>query len=215
MLASKVVNHIREKAWQREHARHCLEYRARFHNPGVSILSMNCTGGILYHDLGLQFRSPTVNMFMRAEDFTRFCENLEHYLSIDEMRECTDKNVIGERQYPIAYLDDLTLFLVHYKSVSEAQEKWNERKKRIDFNNLVIINTDREGMTGGLKDRFEALPYKKVMFVHKTDEEHPSCFYIHGYELDASVGIVTDHIGWKGLRPVDQFDWVGFLNGDD
>ena len=214
-MIRKIVDHIRELAWKKEHKKRCLAYRSRFHNLGVSILSMNCTGGILYHDLGIQFRSPTVNLFMRAEDFTKFCENLEYYLSVDEMRECTDKTVIGERQYPIAYLDDLTLFLVHYKSVSEAQEKWNERKKRIDFNNLVIINTDREGMTGRLKDRFEALPYKKVMFVHKPDEEHPNCFYIHGYEQDTSVGIVTEHIGWKGLRPVDQFDWVSFLNGDD
>lgn len=214
MFFSKIVGRMKEGVWRKEHKKLCLKYRARFHNPGVSILSMNCTGGILYHDLGLQFCSPTVNMFMRAEDFTRFCENLEHYLSIDEMQECTDENVIGDRQYPVAYLDDLTLFLVHYKSVLEAQEKWNERKKRIDFNNLVIINTDREGMTKGLKDRFEALPYKKVMFVHEPDEEHPSCFYIRGYEQENCVGIVTEHIGWKGLRPVDQFDWVRFLNGD-
>ena len=214
MLASKVVNHIREKAWQREHARRCLEYRARFHNPGVSILSMNCTGGILYHDLGLQFRSPTVNLFMRAEAFVKFCENLDYYLSIDELVECTDMDIIEDRTYPIAWLGDILLFLVHYHSVGEAQEKWNERKKRIDKNNLVILNTDREGMTGRLKDRFEKLPYRKVMFCHKPDEARPSCVYLRGYENENSVGIITDHIGWKGLRPVDQFDWVNFLNGD-
>lgn len=213
-MVSKVLNYIRECVWNKSHERLCCKYRACFHNPGVSIISMNCTGGILYHDLGLQFRSPTVNMFMRAVDFTKFCENLEYYLSIDEMKACTDKGVIGERQYPIAYLDDLMLFLVHYKSVTEAQDKWNERKKRINFDNIVIINTDREGMTEELKDRYEALPYKKVMFVHKPDDEHPSCFYIRGYEQQNSVGIVTEHVGWKGIRPIDQFNWIDFLNGE-
>lgn len=212
MFISKVWSHFREALWKQAHEKRCTEWRKKFNNPDVSILSVNCTGGILYHDLGLQFRSPTVNLFMRSGDFIKFCENLDHYLSIDELQECTDQSVIEGRQYPIAYLDDLTLFLVHYHSIAEAQEKWNERKRRIDKNNLVILNTDREGMTVELKERFEALPYKKVMFCHLPDAAHPSCVYIKGYENEKSVGIITDHAGWKGLRPVDQFDWVSFLN---
>ena len=176
---------------------------------------MNCTGGVLSHDLGLQFKSPTVNLFFRSEDFIKFCENLEYYLSIDEFVKCNDPLIIEERTYPIAYLGDLTLFLVHYRSVEEAQEKWNERKKRIDPNNIVIMNTDREGMTDELKDRFERLPYRKVMFTHLPDDKHPSCFYIKGYEDSSCVGIVTDHDTWDGKRPIDQFDYVRFLNGEE
>ena len=33
----------------------------------TSIISMNCTGGIISHNLGLQFLSPTVNLYMNAE----------------------------------------------------------------------------------------------------------------------------------------------------
>lgn len=69
------------------------------------------------HDLGLQFKSPTVNLFFRAEDFIKFCENLEYYLSIDEFVECTDPAIIGNRTYPIVYLGDLILFLVHYNTI--------------------------------------------------------------------------------------------------
>ena len=167
------------------------------------------------HDLSLKFKSPTVNLFFRAEDFIKFCENLKYYLSIEEFVECKDTKIIGERTYPVAYLDDLTLFLVHYRSVKEAQDKWNERKKRVNWDNIVILNTDREGMTNELKDRFEQLPYRKVMFVNRPDETHKSSFYIRGYENQDSVGIITDHDTWDGKRPIDQFDWVGFLNGDD
>lgn len=175
---------------------------------------MNCTGGILYHDLGLKFMSPTVNMYIRAEDFIKFCENLDYYLSIERMEECTDPKVIGDRRYPIARLGDIYLYLVHYKSIAEAEQKWNERKRRINKDKIVILNNDREGMTEELMDRFERLPYPKVMFVHKpvnrarTDVFH----YLPGYENDDCVGIITDPYGWYGMRRIDSFDWVDFLN---
>lgn len=70
-------------------------------------------------------------------------------------------------------------------------------------------------MTEELKDRFEKLPYRKVMFVNKPDKKHTSCFYLKGFEEEKSVGIITDPEGWKGLRPIDQFDYVNFLDGKD
>lgn len=212
-MLHKVIRRIKNHVWKIRHEKWNQTYRARLTNQEVSILSMNCTGGILSHDLGLPFRSPTVNLYFRAEDFIKFCENLEYYLSLEEMVECTDPAIIGDRTYPIAHLGDLTLFLVHYHSVAQAQEKWNERKKRLNRDHIVILNTDREGMTDALKDRFEKLPYRKVMFVNRPDDTHPSCCYIKGYEDESCVGILTDHDTWDGLRPVDQFDWVGFLNG--
>lgn len=214
-FVNKLIGRCRMLCW-----RFCRKWRNRvarqkLNDSGrhVSILSVNCTGGILSHDLGLQFRSPTVNLYMRAEDFIKFCENLEHYLAIDHFKECTDKSIIGERTYPVVFLGDLILFLVHYHSISEAEKKWNERKKRLNRDNLVILNTDREGMNESLKERFEHLPYRKVMFTHLPDNKHPNCFYLWGYETELNVGIVTAPRGWFGLRMVDQFDYVTFFNG--
>ena len=31
-------------------------------NRSFSLFSHNCLGGIMYHDLGVQFQSPTINM---------------------------------------------------------------------------------------------------------------------------------------------------------
>ena len=173
---------------------------------------MNCIGGVLAHDLGIRFNSPTVNLYMRAEDFIRFCENLDDYLAIDEMTPCTDAAIIGDRTYPVACLGDLVLFLVHYPSVEEANRKWQERKRRIQQDNLVILATDRDGMTERLKDRFEKLPYRKVLFTKQPDQKHPDCVYIQGYEQDETLGLITDSVGCSGKRVIDQFDWVAFLN---
>lgn len=208
-----LVSALRNRVWRFFKNQRCKSYRKRYTNKDVSIISMNCTGGILYHDLGLKFLSPTVNMYMRAADFIKFCENLEYYLTVDEMRPCRDETLIGNRKYPLAWLDDILLFLVHYKSVEEAQQKWNERKKRINRDKIVILDNDREGMTPELMNRFEKLPYKKVMLLHQPIEGHPSCFhYLPGYEKEECVGIITDGNGWFGLRPIDKFDWVRFLN---
>ena len=215
MFILKLIRKLRNYIWHCNHQKINEKNRARLKNHDCTIISVNCTGGILSHDLGLQFKSPTVNLFFCAEDFIKFCENLKYYLSIEEFVECKDAGVIGQRTYPVAYLDDITLFLVHYRSVKEAEDKWNARKKRINWDNIVIINTDREGMTDELKSRFQLLPYRKVMFVNQPDETHESSFYIRGYENQDSVGIITDHNTWDGKRPIDQFDWVEFLNGDD
>ena len=48
-------------------------------NRNFSLISANCTGGIISHDLGLQFLSPTVNLFMNGKDFVKFCSDLKHY----------------------------------------------------------------------------------------------------------------------------------------
>lgn len=213
-IIKKGIIKIKNRVWKYNHKRLCKKNQSKLKNHDVSIISMNCTGGILSHDLGLQFKSPTVNLFFKAEDFIKFCENMKTYLSIDDFVECTDADIIENRKYPIVYLGDLLLFLVHYDSIEEAQRKWNERKKRINWDKIVIINTDREGMTEELKDRFEELPYRKVMFTHLQDERHPSCYYLKGYESEECVGIITDHITWDGKRPIDQFDWVKFINGE-
>ena len=175
---------------------------------------MNCIGGVLAHDLGIRFQSPTVNLYFRAEDFIWFCENLPHYLSIPELVPCTDPAVVGDRTYPVAYLGDLVLYLVHYASVEEANRKWQERKTRINMDNLVILATERDGMTEELKDRFEKLPYRKILFTKQHDPAHPSCVYIPGFETEKSLGLITDPAGIRGKRIIDQYDWVGFLNGD-
>lgn len=50
-------------------------------NTDFSLISANCIGGVISHELGLQFLSPTVNLFMSGKDFVKFCSDLKHYTS--------------------------------------------------------------------------------------------------------------------------------------
>ena len=214
-IFNKIVRRLKRICWAQKRKKINQIMRSRLQNKDVTIISSNCNGGVISHDLGLQFCSPTVNLFMKANDFIQFCEHLTYYMQIDRFEVCTDPKTVGNVSYPVAFLDDILLFLVHYDSVEEAEKAWNRRKQRVNWENIVIFTTDRDGMTEDLKDRFEMLPYRKVLFTHLPDDKHPHAFYIRGYEEEKSVGIITDHDSWDGKRPIDQFDYVSFLNGSE
>ena len=176
-----------------------------------TIFSSSCIGGVVYHEFGKKFTSPTINLYMRCEDFIKFCENFDYYFTLEM------EPYVGEikRDYPICKLGDLTLFMVHYKTFEEARDKWNARKSRVNRDNIRIVATDRDGCNKELKDRFQRLPYQKVMFTHLPDEEHKDCFYIRGYETEGQVGTIVEHEGvMSGRRYLDQFDWVEFLGNE-
>lgn len=180
----------------------------RLNNNNFTLFSCNCTGGVLYHELGMKFLSPTINMYMDCEDFIKFCENTKYYLSLNLEEYYGDI----ERDYPLATLGDITIYLVHYKTFEEASEKWNERKKRINWDNIYVIGTDRDGFNDELSQRFDELPYKKVLFTHLPDD-NKNHFYIKGFESETQVGNIVGIINrLTGKRVYDQFDWVGFLN---
>lgn len=60
-----------------EEARKCFKPRP------VSIISQQCIGGGIYHDMGMQFLSPTINLYFEAKDFIKFVENLKHYMNVE------------------------------------------------------------------------------------------------------------------------------------
>ena len=37
-------------------------------NPNPTVFASNCNSGVLTHDLGLQFKSPTANLFIRPKE---------------------------------------------------------------------------------------------------------------------------------------------------
>ena len=53
--------------------------RARLVNCKLTVFASNCNGGVITHYLGLQFRSPTVNLFIRPGEYVRFLRDLHHY----------------------------------------------------------------------------------------------------------------------------------------
>lgn len=209
-LFTKIKRRINDYVWNLQHKGVRETYKQNYQGNNPTIISCNCIGGILYHELNLQFLSPTINLYMNCEDFIKFCERLEYYLSL----EIVPYEGEIERDYPLGMLGDLLLYFVHYKSLEEAKSKWNNRKSRINWDNIYIIATDRDGLTDELLARFLALPYiNKKIFAHFPRDEK-EVVYIKGYENEKQIeGLMFKTLGGHYL--IDQFDWVNWLNGND
>lgn len=50
-------------------------------NRDFSFICPNCLGGMLLHDLGLPFLSPTVNLMIHQREFVKFALDIDYYLS--------------------------------------------------------------------------------------------------------------------------------------
>ena len=177
----------------------------------MSIISSTCNGGVVCHDLGLRFNSPTVNLWMEPNDFIDFAKNLGLYIS-STIEDITDETGCG---YPVGLLGGkVKLYFMHYKSFDEALVKWNERKKRINYKHLFFIMTDRDGCTDDMIEKFDQLPYKnKIIFCSRPYDNLSSVIFCKEYEALECVPILTSWRGISGKRLYDKyFDFVEWFN---
>lgn len=180
--------------------------RQELNNKEFSLIANNCNGCFISHDLGLRFNSPTVNLYFNLEDYIKFLSNIKYYLSL----ELKEKKY---HKYPKGILGDIELKFVHYSSFEEGKKKWEERSKRIDFNNLFILSTDQDGCTYSLIKKFDELPFKnKVMLTNKKYNEFKSTYFINGFEEKDSVGFLFEYKGITGKVYYDDFNFVEWFN---
>lgn len=181
----------------------------RLNNTDFSVIASNCTGGFILHDLGLQFRSPFVNLYMEPSDFIKYLKKIDYYNSCEFKFE--DRS---DRPYPVGILDDLKVYFVHYKNSEEAETTWKKRLKRLNNKKLFIILTERDGCTYKDLEEFDKLPYEnKVVFTHKKYPEIKSAYYIKGFEDNGEVGDLFRYKDkWSGKKFYDEFDYVQWFN---
>ncbi|TCK01621.1 uncharacterized protein (DUF1919 family) [Volucribacter psittacicida] len=176
-------------------------------NQGFSLLSSNCTGGLILHDLAQPFLSPFVNLYITPKDFIRYLQNIEYY------QQAKLQFIEPKRPYPVALLEEITLHFMHYTSPEQAEQKWQERTKRINLNNVFIMMTDRDGCDYTDLLAFEQLPFaNKVVFTHRPYPELSSTYYIRGFEKQGQVGDLFAYTGWFGHKYYDQFDYINWFN---
>ena len=187
--------------------------RSKLKNTDFSLLSMNCVGGVVLHELGLRFNSPTINLRFTAKDYLKFLKNLNHYLyEVDLVYSKGESLKCG---FPVGRLDDISIYFQHYISFEEAKKKWFERVKRINLDNLYIVMVQRDGCTKNEVEEFDKLAFKhKVIFTSKEFPEFQSAFYIPNSEIgDNEVKNLCDYqTKLCGKRILDEFDWIEFFN---
>lgn len=202
---TSIYDAFREREWQVYKRRK----RCRLRNRDFTVIASNCSGMFMYYDLGLPYLTPTVNLSINMNDFIKMAGDLKWYMG-QKLVEIQEE----DSKCPVGLLGDVKICFVHYSSFEEGVLKWEERKRRIHWDNLFIIGSERDGCTYETIKRFDRLPYEnKVILTHIEYPEFPSAHCIKGFEGKEELGVITK-FKQQGLkrRYLDEFDYIGFLN---
>ena len=201
--------------WRRiKRERWLKQLRRRNSDHDFSLITNDCVGGVICHDLGEQFRSPTVNLWLRNDQFLEFAQNLEYYLSCDIIETPDDT-----KPYPVGTIiprDDkhipIEVNFMHYPSFEEGYAKWKERSERVNYDRLYFIwHFFDEADTDDIK-RFNGWNVRKHIILHEPIEGIEKCTVVSCYNENPHNGKILDVVPRTGKRFLDEWDYVSFLN---
>ncbi len=189
-------------------------------NTDFTLLTPNCLAGILLHDLGLRFLTPTVNLMMTQIDFLNFVLNLDGYLN-EELSFFSDP----DNMCPCAHiqsenLPQITIYFTHYKTVEDAKSKWIDRAKRVNRNNLFIFIEERDGLTYEDLKKLRYINARGVVaFTCNPYPDLPYCVYIDKYHAEGGVGNILAKSLLDDSREYEKFfnfvRWFNEAKGED
>lgn len=136
-------------------------------NKNFSVISNNCWAGRVYQYLDMPYLSPTAGLYFFAPDYIKFVSDLRRYLATDlrfikaeESKYYEELKKRNQTDKPIGVLDDVEIVFLHYNTKEEAEEKWNRRKERVNFDN-IILKFSRMGLcTEKEIEEFDALSFE-------------------------------------------------------
>lgn len=184
--------------------------RARLKNRNMSFFVPSCIGGELFHDLGLQFRSPTINTMIYQTHFVRFITHYDEYMQKPFVFYTDPENP----KVPCAHLGDVDIHFTHYKTPEEAERKWKERAARVDWDNAFVFCSDRDGITDDEIRSLKKLNVRGVVvFSARRIADAPYVLYIPDYK---KYGETTDlqkvNHPFENRNYEKYFDWVKWFN---
>ena len=149
----------------------------RISNKNISIISNNCWGGIFYRNNNLEYLSPTCGMFFMAEEYIKFIYDIKRYMELDiefiNIEDSKYKSYLKKLNYksPIGLIGDVEVMFLHYKTENEAREKWNRRKARINWDNIIYKFSDQNMCT-----------YEHLKKFHEFNAKNKICFTTRHYD---------------------------------
>lgn len=216
-LSSRLISDIR---WTGDSLLRPLTMRrlkTRLRSPDFTIIGSNCIGTKIYQELGLEYNTPFVGLFLHAPCYIKLLGRLEHYLRsplrfIDKSKyHDGNGDATGGQHYPIGVLNnDVELHFINYKDVQEAASKWTRRVERMNMSNLAFTFTDRDRCDGKLIEQFDQMPYeRKVCFTAREFPAAKSSVWIREYHGQPFVADL--YTNFHVLKR--HFDFVDWLNG--
>lgn len=178
-----------------------------------SIICNNCLGGLIYQYYNIEYRTPTLGLFILAKDYVKFLADIKFYLSKqlefitvkDSMYYDDYKEFEDQINFPIARLHDIEILFMHYKDKEEVMEKWYRRIKKINWNNLIVIMAENETCNYDVIKDFNNLPFiNKVCFTKDEYKDIKSACNVEGMKEPGRL--------WTVETIMKNFNLTEFIN---
>lgn len=205
----KIKNKIISMIGKRKNKVLETQWRSRLKNDNFSIICSSCIRGVIYNRLGKKFLSPTINLYFTQGDFIKFACDLPYYIS-------QNLNFVeSEEDFPVAMLDDITVYFNHAKSANEAMEDWNRRKDRINYNNIYIILYYRDNYTIDEIRKIEQAHCKRKIILTSKKLDLDYAYYMEENINQPNSEVFLDKDKY-GIRTFEKkWDFISWLNGTD
>lgn len=207
VLVVKTIQH-----WIKRYMRKSkqTDMRRLIRNTDFSLFCNNCVGGLFYHDLGLKFTVPTINLIIKPAQYIKFISNLDKYRDADLVQVFNYPQI----PYPVGLLGgEIEIYFVHYKSFEEAVEKWHERFGRVNYNNVIFLLIEKDGCTKEDIIKFCNLPYKNKRVVsHFGIKGYNDIWIVNEDTKLHEAEDLTQYEGLSGKRRYDELNFVEWVN---
>lgn len=178
----------------------------------ISIIANHCWGGYTYNNLGMQFLSPFINLFVEPEDYLKLLNDFDYYmeLPLHYIREEYEPRL--KRNYPVIGLEDVVLHFNHYTDFDSAVDIWNKRKSRINKDNLLV-----EMAIGRHEDieKFSALPFQYKIGLTTIPCREKGVLYCpipsEDYLENKYAGNIFNFFNHVALRAADEYRYYDIL----
>lgn len=189
----------------------------RLKSHDFSIISNRCGGGIISHSCCLEHKSPTVNLsFGSIEEFVIFSNNIKEFLSLDIIDDGWDKKENCPRGKIESKFGTIHIIFNHYENFNVAKEKWDRRKKRVNYDKLIFHMLIIEPLSEyeiKLINSIESeccsiLSNKKIEGLCKENFLMPKLFA--NYEA-GKINLFVK-MSLKPRKYIDEFDYVSWIN---
>lgn len=179
-------------------------WRNSYTGPTPSLFCNNCTGAMMLHDLGLEFRSPFVNLWIEPDDFIALCER-----PLELLRDGVLEPYDSPYPYPAGQIEGHPIYFQHYDSFDQAATIWHRRITRVDWYDFWVLLVNRDTTSPELARRFNALPNEHKLVLEPLGSSAVSDVLSlpRATKRDGSLEIVTDYSGLLGARYYDEFDF--------
>lgn len=194
--AKTLYPRLKARMDRKQQARRIAQITSEVRAKDVTIISQNCIGGVFYHDLGMQFLSPTVNTFIPEPGFLKMVLNLREYMALELQLHW------GE-EYPVGTLGDVEIHFMHYKTCREARESWQRRVNRINYDKILVLCTDRDGFNDDTYALWKQVPYPKILFTAHSEYMEDAIYYPE-YAANGQIGdLIRSRKFYKDNRLVE------------